>query len=186
MATSLLAPKTLAPYVPPFDIVGQLWKTVVTLSEQEDILQAKVARIELNFANIDASLELLKLDQSNLSKVTTEVGSITQNSTSFGKLSLSLPSKLNISKNTPLWILALDGVPSQGYQAALTYSCVENANGMTKEALSIISRNTTLPQGIIEKYLVAAATLGFDFECDPFILANQDPNCATLFSEQNI
>ncbi|CAM6086033.1 unnamed protein product [Calypogeia fissa] len=93
------------------------------------------------------------------------------------------PSKNNI-KTWPsstagnYWILAAEGKPEKGYDAALVYGCQEYPAGGVKQPVFILSRQPTLNQTVLDKFFSIMEALGIDQQCaEPFVFSTQDDSC---------
>jgi hypothetical protein len=71
----------------------------------------------------------------------------------------------------PYWIIALEGLPSRGYDAALVYSCTENNLLETiQQGFFVLSRQRTLLPATLDRFLAVASSLGVDLDCEnPFL-----------------
>lgn len=71
----------------------------------------------------------------------------------------------------PYNIIAVEGLPSKGYEAALVYSCTENhVLGTIQQAFFVLSRRPTLLPATLNRFLGVAASLGTDLDCEnPFL-----------------
>lgn len=73
--------------------------------------------------------------------------------------------------SVPYWIIALEGLPSHGYKAALVYSCMEDlVVGAIEQSFFVLSRTPTIQPEILERFINVAVSLGIDLECEnPFL-----------------
>lgn len=93
-------------------------------------------------------------------------GVATQNVTNKGRLEFSI-----LGVTAPYNIIAVEGLPSKGYDAVLVYSCTENHVLETiQQAFFVLSRRPTLLPATLSRFLGVAASLGRDLDCEnPFL-----------------
>jgi lipocalin len=92
-----------------------------------------------------------------------------QNSSSSGKFLMDF-----YGIRSPYWIIGLEGSAAEGYEAALVYWCREDLYGEIDEDLFVLSRNRELEDGVLEKFMAAAARYGIYPDCDnPLVITDQ-------------
>ncbi|CAM6083937.1 unnamed protein product [Calypogeia fissa] len=143
------------------------------------IIQAQVAGMSTALvASTKAATEVLKDTEKPFYNVSTISGTATMNGSEAAKLSViftPVPGKLFPA---PYWILAVDGVSSSGYNAALVYSCSNLLTGGVDQTLWVLARSPSLSQDVTNNFLNLAASLGIKQGCDsPFVYTVRSNKC---------
>jgi len=75
----------------------------------------------------------------------------------------------------PYWIIALEGFPSDSYEAALIYSCTQNllASSTTQQSIIVISRTPQINPATLGRFMAVSGSLGIGFDCEnPFLFSS--------------
>ncbi|KAG0576146.1 hypothetical protein KC19_5G058600 [Ceratodon purpureus] len=138
------------------------------IAAAEQSISLRAARMRSTHTAMNAASEVLQLADlklpNNLSW--SSPGVATQNATARGRLEFSI-----LGLSDPYVIIALEGLPSRGYDAALLYSCTEDRLLDTiQQSFFVLSRRPTLQPATLNRFLAVASSLGIDLDCEnPFL-----------------
>lgn len=142
--------------------------TLIGSVEQSIALHAE--RMKTSISVMSAALEVILADSGKpFHPVSWSTPAIaTQNATAKGRLEI-----YNQGLDAPYWIIALEGLPSKGYDAVLVYSCTENPLLNTiQQKFLVLSRETSLIPAILNRFLNVMASIGINLDCENLFLTS--------------
>ncbi|CAM6025185.1 unnamed protein product [Sphagnum balticum] len=131
---------------------------------------SKTTNIGLSFTSIGSAAGLTLNNKPHIKKPLSFPSTAFQNATSGGKLQLMIR-----GLPAPYWIIALEGFPSDSYEAALIYSCTQNllASSTTQQSIIVISRTPQINPATLGRFMAVSGSLGIGFDCeDPFLFSS--------------
>lgn len=167
----------------PTRFTGQAFRLMlayIKLGRQENAIALRLAELDLLLESVvDIGNEVIVRDTSKpLSYYSLTGFAERKRGEDASKLQVYFPLPQGLTGG-PYWVVDIVGEASDGYEAALVYSCQELPSGGIDPGIFILSRTPTLPSTVVDRFLAKAESFGFRFSCDNrFILTVQNhPSC---------